>query len=84
MTAFLVAAIVLLVAGLGPCAWVCLRGRPEDQMVAIGLTGTVQALVLLLLAVGFGEAALASLGAVLAGMSSGGALVYARFLERWV
>lgn len=84
MNAFLVAAVVLAVVGLGPCAWVCFRGRPEDQMIALGLTGTVQSLILLLLAAGFGEAALASLGAVLAAMSTGGTMVFARFLERWI
>jgi multicomponent Na+:H+ antiporter subunit F len=83
VTAFLVAALVLMVA-LGPCAWVCWKGSPEDRLVALGLTGTVQALVLLTLAVGFAEPALASLGAVLAIMSNAGTLVFARFLERWV
>lgn len=53
-------------------------------MVALNLTGTVQALVMLLVAVASGEAALASLGAVLAVMSTGGTLLFARFLERWV
>lgn len=76
--------IAVLLAALGPCAWTCWRGSPEDRMVALGLTGTVQALVLLLVAVESGEAALASLGAVLAIMSSGGTLLFARFLERWV
>ncbi|MGH9293431.1 MAG: monovalent cation/H+ antiporter complex subunit F [Acidimicrobiales bacterium] len=81
---FLVAAAVLLVVALGPCAWLCVRGRSEDQMVALGMTGTVQTMVLLLLAAGFGESALASLGAVLAALSTGGTLAFARFLERWV
>ncbi len=53
-------------------------------MVVLGMAGTVQSLVLLLLAVGFEEPALASLGAVLAALSTGGTLVFARFLERWV
>lgn len=83
MTGFDIGILVLLVA-LGPCAWTCWRGTPEDRMVALGLTGTVQALVLLLVAVASGEAALASLGAVLAIMSTGGTLLFARFLERWV
>ena len=52
--------------------------------MALGLTGTVQALILLLLAAALGEPALASLGAVLAVMSTGGTLLFARFLERWV
>jgi multisubunit Na+/H+ antiporter MnhF subunit len=83
VTAFAVAVLVLM-AALGPCAWVCWRGTPEDRLVALGLTGTVQALILLLLAVAFAEPALASLGAVLAVMSTGGSLLFARFLERWV
>jgi multisubunit Na+/H+ antiporter MnhF subunit len=83
LIAFFVGVLVLMVA-LGPCAWVCWRGRPEDQLVALGLTGTVQSLILLFLAVGFGEPALASLGAVLGAMSTGGTLAFARFLERWV
>jgi multicomponent Na+:H+ antiporter subunit F len=83
MTTFLSAALVLM-AALAPCAWVCWRGSPEDRLVALGLAGTVQALVLLMLAVGFAEPALASLGAVLAVMSNAGSLLFARFLERWV
>lgn len=83
MTWFLAGAIVLQVA-LVPCAWVCWRGAAEPRLVALGLTGTVQALALLCLAVGYHEPALASLAVVLAALSAGGSLVFARFLERWV
>lgn len=83
MTEFLVAALVLQVA-LVPCAWVCWRGEPERRLVALGLTGTVQSLALLCLALGYAEPALASLAAVLAALSAGGSLVFARFLERWL
>ncbi|HWE53932.1 MAG TPA: monovalent cation/H+ antiporter complex subunit F [Acidimicrobiales bacterium] len=77
-------AILVLLAALGACAWACWRSAPESRMVALGLAGTVQALILLLVAVASGEAALASLGTVLAVMSTGGTLLFARFLERWV
>jgi multisubunit Na+/H+ antiporter MnhF subunit len=60
--------VLVLMVALAPCAWVCWRGRPEDRLVALGLA----------------EPALASLGAVLAVMSTGGTLAFARFLERWV
>jgi len=80
---FLAGAFVLQLA-LIPCAWVCWRGGAEQRLVALGLTGTVQALAMLCLAVGFGEPALASLAAVLATLSAGGSLAFARFLERWV
>lgn len=83
MSWYLLGATVLQVV-LGPCAWVCWRTGAESRLVALGLTGAVQALALLCLAVGFGEPALASLAAVLAAMSAGGSLVFARFLERWV
>ena len=82
-TWFLAAALVLQVA-LIPCAWVCWRGEPERRLVALGLTATVQALVLLCLSEGFSEPALASLASVLVALSAGAALVFSRFLERWV
>lgn len=83
MNEFLIAAVVLQVA-LVPCAWVCWRGEPERRLVGLGLTGTVQSLALLCLAVGFAETGLASLAAVLAAMSAGGSLVFARLMERWL
>ncbi|MGH9306314.1 MAG: monovalent cation/H+ antiporter complex subunit F [Acidimicrobiales bacterium] len=80
---FLAAALALQ-GVLLPCAWVCWRGEAEGRMVALGLVGIVQSLTLLCLAVGFAEPALASLAVVLAALSAGAALVFARFLERWV
>ena len=53
-------------------------------MVALGLAGTVQALAVLCLAVGYGDPGLASLAVVLAALSSGGSVAFARFLERWL
>jgi multisubunit Na+/H+ antiporter MnhF subunit len=52
--------------------------------VALGLAGTVQSLAVLCLAVGYGESGLASLAVVLAALSSGGSVAFARFLERWL
>ncbi|MGH9127681.1 MAG: monovalent cation/H+ antiporter complex subunit F [Acidimicrobiales bacterium] len=83
MSWFLVGALVLQVA-LVPCAWVCWRGGGERRLVGLGLTGMVQSLALLCLAEGFEEPALASLAAVLAVLSAGASLVFARFLERWL
>ena len=83
MSWFLAAALVLQVA-LVPCAWVCWRFDSEHRVVALGLAGTVQALAVLCLAVGYGEPGLASLAVVLAALSSGGSVAFARFLERWL
>ncbi|MGH3418286.1 MAG: MrpF/PhaF family protein [Streptosporangiaceae bacterium] len=67
-----------------PCAWVCWRFGPEHRVVALGLAGPVQALAILCLAVGYREPGLASLAVVLAALSSGGSVAFARFLERWL
>src|SRR3984957_180811 len=83
MSWFLAAALVLQVA-LIPCAWVCWRFDSEHRVVALGMAGTVQALAVLCLAVGYGEPGLASLAVVLAALSSGGSVAFARFLERWL
>jgi len=83
MTWFLAAALVLQ-AALIPCAWVCWRSGPEQRVVALGLAGTVQALAILCLAVGYREPGLASLAVVLAALSGGGSVAFARFLERWL
>ena len=48
------------------------------------LLGAVQALAILCLAVGYREPGLASLAVVLAALSSGGSVAFARFLERWL
>ena len=42
------------------------------------------ALAVLCLAVGYSEPGLASLAVVLAALSSGGSVAFARFLERWL
>ena len=83
MSWFLAAALVLQVA-LIPCAWVCWRFDAEHRVVVLGLAGTVQSLAVLCLAVGYSEPGLASLAVVLAALSSGGSVAFARFLERWL
>ena len=83
MSWFLAAALVLQVA-LIPCAWVCWRSGAEHRVVALGLAGTVQAMAVLCLAIGYGEPGLASLAVVLAALSSGGSVAFARFHERWL
>ena len=83
MNWYLAAALVLQVA-LIPCAWVGWRSGPEHRVVALGLAGTVQALAILCLAVGYREPGLASMAVVLAALSSGGSVAFARSLERWL
>jgi multisubunit Na+/H+ antiporter MnhF subunit len=76
---WLIAATVLL-AGLLPCAWVLLRARLTDALVALELASTVVTVVLLLLAEGFQRSSYFALPLVLAAVSFVGTLVFIRFL----
>ena len=83
MNAWLVAATLLLLGALG-CAWICLRASPGDRLVAFELSATIDVLVLMLLAQGFGRTIFMDLAVALALLSLAGGLVFAHFLERWV
>jgi multicomponent Na+:H+ antiporter subunit F len=83
VNAWLLAALALL-AGLLPCALVCLRGDPVNRLVGLELAGVLDTLVLLLLAEGFQRSIYFDLALALALLSFAGGLVFARFLERWV
>ena len=83
MNAWLITATVLMV-GLLPCLWVCVRHTPLDALVALELASTITTLVLLLLAQGYRRDPFMDLALVSAILSFAGALAFARFLERWV
>jgi multicomponent Na+:H+ antiporter subunit F len=78
---WLVAALALL-AGLVPCGLAVLRGGPVERLVALEVAGTVDTLVLLLLAQGYRRSIYADAALTLALLSFAGGLVFARFLER--
>lgn len=84
MNAWLLAATVLLVAGLLPCLVVTLVSDAIQRLVGLELAGVVATVVLLLLAQGFERTSYIDLAVVLALLSFAGSLVFARFLERWV
>jgi multisubunit Na+/H+ antiporter MnhF subunit len=77
-------AVAIMMVGLVPCAWICLRGHPGDRLIALLMGGTVNTLLLLLMSVGFKRGAFADLAIALAVLSFGGGLLFARFLERWL
>jgi multicomponent Na+:H+ antiporter subunit F len=90
MNVWTIAAFILLVA-LAPCGWVCLRGSPncpeEDIMVRLmGLetAGTVDVLLLLVLAERSHRSPFFDLALMLALLTFAAGLVFARFLERWL
>jgi multicomponent Na+:H+ antiporter subunit F len=83
VNAWLVAATVLL-AGLLPCLWVAMRGTIMSALAALELASTITTLVLLTIAQGLRRDPFMDLALVSAVLSFAGALVFARFLERWV
>ena len=83
MNAWVLAALVLLV-GLVPCAIVCLRGTPMERLVGLEMAGTVDTIVLLVLAEAYDQAIFFDLAVVLALLAFAGGLVFVRFLERWL
>ena len=82
MDQWTVAAIALLL-GLVPCGVVCLRGKPTERLVGLEMAGTLDALVLMLLAVAYHRSIYLDLALALALLTFAGGLVFARFLERW-
>ncbi len=81
MSAFLVTAIVMLVA-LIPCGIVVVKGSAMEAVVAFEAIASIVLMILILVAEGFqrsGEFELPVLSAVLA---YGSGLVFVRFMER--
>ena len=60
------------------------QGGPVDRLIGLELAGTVDTLVLLVLAQAYGRAIYLDLALALALLSFAGGLVFARFLERWI
>jgi multicomponent Na+:H+ antiporter subunit F len=83
VNAWLVGALALLI-GLVPCGILCLRRPPMERLVGLEMAGTVDTLILLVLAEGYHQAIFFDLAVVLALLSFAGGLVFARFLERWL
>lgn len=81
MNAWLIGATVLL-AGIVPCGFVCVRGSRVDALAGLELAGAVLTVVLLLLAEGFHRSVYFVLPLTLAVLSFVGSLVFVRFLER--
>ena len=82
MNPWLLTTAVLFVLMLGPLL-VCSRGDAVGRLVGLEAAGTIAVAILLLASVGLNEDFLADLALALAFLAFGGALVFARFLERW-
>ncbi|MFF8772591.1 monovalent cation/H+ antiporter complex subunit F [Kitasatospora sp. NPDC015120] len=80
MNAWLPAAAVLALGGLGPCLPTGLRGTPEQRVAALNLAGTITSAVLLLLAQGFARTSYTDVALDLAVLAPAGTLVFTRLL----
>ncbi|MGH2734515.1 MAG: MrpF/PhaF family protein [Actinomycetota bacterium] len=67
-----------------PCAIACSRGGPVDRLVGLELAGTIDTLILLVLAQAYDRDIYFDLALALAVLTFAGGLAFARFLERWV
>lgn len=83
MNPWLIAAGVLLVYMLA-CFFACLRGDAMNRLVGLEAGSAMTVMILLLLAEGYHRAPFSDLALTLALLAFGGALVFARFLERWL
>jgi multisubunit Na+/H+ antiporter MnhF subunit len=81
MNEWVIAAVVLLVAGTLPLGLTCLLSDAIEGLVALSLTGVIATLVLLLLAEGFHRQPFVDLAVALAVMSFIGSVAFVRFLE---
>ncbi len=83
MNVWLIAATALTL-GMGPCGFVCVRGRTMDRLVALELAGILTPLVVVLMAEGFDCVLLYDVALSLALLSVSSTLLLAHFLERWL
>lgn len=80
MNAWLLAACVLLPAGVGPCVWRACRGAPAQRLTATSLASTVAVAVFLLAARGLHRTSYVDVALVAAVLAPTSTLVYARCL----
>jgi multisubunit Na+/H+ antiporter MnhF subunit len=80
VNAWLLAALVLVVLGLGPSAWVACRGPATQRLAGVNLASVLTAVLFLLLAQGFGRSSYVDLALVLAVLAPAGTLVFTRLL----
>ena len=84
MNAELVAALVALL-GLALCGLVCVRDRsPMNRLIALELASIAATVVTLLFALDINTGSFVDLAVVFGVVSLPSALVFLRFLERWI
>lgn len=82
MSAWLLAAAVLMVGGLGPAVWISARGTAAGRLVGLQLASVVGVVVLLLMARGYQQTSYLIVPTALVLLSVAGMLVFTRLLGR--
>lgn len=80
MNGYTAAALTLLVGGLGPGAWLGIRGSAQRRLVGLALSSAVTVLLLMLVSEVAGQSSMLILPIVLVVMSAAGTLVFTRLL----
>ncbi|MBV8081124.1 MAG: hypothetical protein JO186_12210 [Actinobacteria bacterium] len=83
MNAFAIAALALL-GGFVPLAWVLLRERELDAVVALEIGGVIVTLVLICLGEAFHRSVYSDVPVVSAAATWIGGMVFARFIGRYL
>lgn len=83
MNIWLWAAAALLVCII-PCGIVCVRGKMMERFSGLQGAQILSVLVILTMAEGYGRVIYFDLALVMAVLSLAAALVFVRFLERWL
>lgn len=83
MNVWLLGSCVLIFA-LAPCGIAMFRGNALERLVGLEMAGVISTLLLVMLTEGMHRINFYDLALALALLSFGGALVFARFLERWL
>lgn len=83
MNAWLISATILLLA-IVPAGILSFKGDAMDRVVGVEMMGILTTLILTLLAQGFQRPSFYDLALAASLLSFGGALVFVRFLERWL
>lgn len=67
-----------------PCLWACLTGTNMERLLGLQLGQIIGVLILVALSEGYGRDIYLDAALVLAVLSLASALVFIRFLERWL
>lgn len=80
MNAWLIASLLLVALGLGPCLWVACRGEAARRLAGTNLAAVLTTVLFMLLAQGFTRSSYLDLALVLAVLAPAGTLVFTRLL----